>query len=164
MQRYPGTDEPSVDDHDHRYQPTHGYGRWATRAPVLIAAGAAVGVVARYTVGEWSKQYVPGPYPAGTFVVNLLGCLLIGIVQYLFLNARVLGRPAHLLLVIGFCGGFTTFSTFSVETLRLIEGGHVMMALAYQLGSLVGGLLAVACGIGIAALGVRMFTRSQSTP
>lgn len=122
----------------------------------MVGLGASVGVVGRYAVGEWSKQHIGGFYPAGTFIVNMLGCLVIGAAQYLFLHLGKLSRSRQLLIVVGFCGGFTTFSTFSVETLRLIEGGNPLAALGYQVFSLLLGLLAVTCGIGIAALSVRI--------
>ena len=163
MQRHPSAEEPSTDDHDHANLPVGTLKRLATRAPIVIGVGAAIGVVARYSLTEWSHENMPGLYPIGTFVINLLGCLLIGIVQYLYLEAKTLRRPTQLFLAVGFCGGFTTFSTFSVETLQLIEGDHVMLALAYQLFSVAGGLFAVACGIGIASVGVRVFGRNRST-
>ena len=130
----------------------------------MVGLGASVGVLLRYGIGLWSARHIAGVFPAGTFIINILGCVLIGVVQYLALEAGVLRRPAHLLLAVGFCGGFTTFSTFSVETLRLIEGGHALLALTYQALSLGGGLLAVVCGMALAALSVRVFGKGHPTP
>lgn len=129
--------------------------RWTAHASILVGLGAIVGVLARYEIGRW-LQGVGGVFPMGTFVVNLAGCVVIGVVQYLFLDAGIVSRSGQLVLVAGFCASFTTFSTFGIETLRLLEGGYPLVALGYQLLSVGCGVLAVVCGRGIARLGVRM--------
>ena len=120
---------------------------------LIIAAGAILGVLARFLIGEWSKTHLALDFPLGTLIINLAGCLLIGIVQTLFFELRAMRRQLQLFLAVGLLGGFTTFSTFSVETVRLLQAGRVTTALAYQALSLVGGLAAVVIGIG-ATLGI----------
>lgn len=118
------------------------------RHNLVIAAGAILGVLARFLVGEWSKDHLALGFPVGTLIVNLSGCLLIGVVQTVFLELRVLRREMQIFLVVGVLGGFTTFSTFSVETLRLLQTGSIAQAIAYQTFSLAGGIAAVALGMG----------------
>src|SRR3982750_4833608 len=89
---------------------------------LLIALGGAAGSVLRYLVGGRVQHFATHGFPLGTLSVNVIGCLLIGILARLFLNMQTSGEWRALLMV-GFCGGFTTFSTFSFETVGLIEGG-----------------------------------------
>ncbi len=91
----------------------------------LIAAGSALGGLARYAL----SSALPLPFPWQTFVVNLLGGLLIG-----WLTHR-LDTAQRFLWITGFCGGFTTFSTFSLETVTLFEQGRVPLAIAYVVAS-----------------------------
>ena len=114
---------------------------------LFVAFGSAAGGVARYLVGT----LVPatGGFPLATLTVNIAGSLLIGILSGWF--ARLSGganvEALRLVLVVGFCGGFTTFSTFSNETIRLIESAHVLVAAGYVLASVLAGLLAVFLGL-----------------
>ena len=107
---------------------------------LLVAAGGAVGSLCRWLLASAVQRPV---FPTGTLFVNVLGSLLVG-----WLGAR-LGETwsdARLLLVTGFCGGFTTFSALSLETLRLAQEGRGGRALANVAASLVLGLAAVAAG------------------
>jgi fluoride exporter len=97
---------------------------------LLIALGGAAGSVLRYVIGGRLQHFATHGFPLGTLSVNVLGCLLIGILAQVFLNMQTSG-PSRALLMVGFCGGFTTFSTFSYETVGLIEGGDYVRALAY---------------------------------
>ncbi len=99
---------------------------------VLIAAGGAVGSVFRYLVGGMVQRTFHPDFPIGTFVVNVSGCLLIGVLAKFFLHSQT-ELPMRAALIVGFCGGFTTFSAFSLETLGLIQGGEWTRALAYAL-------------------------------
>jgi CrcB protein len=99
---------------------------------VLIALGGAAGSVLRYLVGGAIQRSSSSGFPIGTMVVNVSGCFLIGILVRQFLNMQ-LSNDLRALLIVGFCGGFTTFSTFSAETLALIEGGEYARAGAYVL-------------------------------
>ncbi len=133
-----------------RLTPWHHLARLSRRAEVMVGSGAILGVFGRYEVSSLTKHYLPAPIPVGTLLINLAGCLVIGVVQTLFLDLGAIGRPTQLFLAVGLCGGFTTFSTFSVETVQLIQAGKIGLALAYQTLSLLGGLLAVLFGIGLA--------------
>lgn len=110
-----------------------------------IAFGGAAGSVSRYTISQWLPR-VSGGIPFGTFVVNVVGSFLIG------MFARALSTPgehsiARAALLIGFCGGFTTFSAFSAEFVALVEEGHAARATLYVLVSVVVGVIAVVAGI-----------------
>ena len=97
---------------------------------VLIAVGGAVGSVLRYLIGAAIQRASDSGFPLGTMVVNISGCFLIGILVRQFLNMQ-LSAEVRALLIVGFCGGFTTFSTFSAETVGLIEGGEYARAVSY---------------------------------
>lgn len=97
---------------------------------ILIAIGGAAGSVLRYLIGGAVQHLSPRGFPIGTLSVNILGCLLIGILARLFLNVQT-AVSMRALLIVGFCGGFTTFSAFSHETTGLIEGGEYARAAAY---------------------------------
>jgi CrcB protein len=116
----------------------------------LIALGGAAGSVLRYILGGRVQHFAPHGFPVGTLTVNVLGCLLIGILTRMFLNMETPGEWRGL-LVVGFCGGFTTFSTFSIETVGLIEGGEYARAATYVAGSVL--LCIMATFAGMAAAG-----------
>jgi len=99
---------------------------------LLIALGGAAGSVLRYLVGGRVQHFAPHGFPVGTLFVNVVGCLLIGMLIRQFMNIQT-HNYLRALLVVGFCGGFTTFSTFSAETLGLIEGGEYARAMSYVL-------------------------------
>jgi CrcB protein len=99
---------------------------------ILIATGGAAGSVLRYLLGGAAQHLSPRGFPIGTLSVNVLGCLLIGIFARVFLNVQT-AASMRALLMVGFCGGFTTFSAFSHETVSLIEGGEYTRAAAYVL-------------------------------
>jgi fluoride exporter len=125
--------------------------RWSDPLPrqeAAIAGGAIVGVGARFAIT--SMVPLAAGLPLGTLVVNLLGCLLIGVMQTLFLELIAVRREAQLFVSVGLLGGFTTFSTISVETIDLLRHGAIATALLYQAISLIGGALAVLAGIVIA--------------
>ena len=97
---------------------------------LLIAVGGAAGSPLRYLIGGAVQRMSAGGFPVGTMFVNVSGCFLIGILLRQFLNMQV-SPEMRALLIVGFCGGFTTFSTFSAETLGLIEGGEYGRATSY---------------------------------
>jgi CrcB protein len=103
---------------------------------LLIALGGAAGSVLRYLLGGAVQRSSAGGFPVGTMFVNVSGCFLIGILVRQFLNMQ-LSPELRALLIVGFCGGFTTFSTFSAETLGLIEGGEYGRAMSYVILSVV---------------------------
>lgn len=119
---------------------------WLTTALVhpvtLIALGGAVGSNARYWIGMWFRsQPWAQNYTWGTFVINVSGSLLLAVVAAIF---RDRAGPGYLLLGTGFCGGYTTFSTFSMEVAESIHKGRWDLAAIYAGSSVVGGLIAFA--------------------
>lgn len=111
-----------------------------------IAAGAAVGGVSRYYLASSLQQRFGAAFPWGTLVVNVTGSLLLGFLIRYALATPAISVEVRALLTTGFCGGYTTFSTFSFETAALIEEGQYERAGAYVLGSVVLSLLATICG------------------
>ena len=97
---------------------------------LLIAIGGAAGSVLRYLIGGRAQHFAPHGFPLGTLFVNVAGCFLIGILIRQFMNIQT-HNHLRALLVVGFCGGFTTFSAFSMETVGLIEGGEYARAIGY---------------------------------
>ncbi len=112
---------------------------------VFVALGGACGALARYGAGRLVASLVEHPFPWGTWTVNLLGCLLIGMTVPLFGELSGTER-ARFFLVVGFLGSFTTFSTFSLDTMALWDNGHGLLGLANAIGSLVCGFVLVAVG------------------
>nr|WP_298056970.1 fluoride efflux transporter CrcB [uncultured Halomonas sp.] len=109
----------------------------AWKAYLAVGLGSGVGSVLRYGVSLFSQALFGGYFPWGTLIVNVLGCYLIGWLAVTLLRSPH-GQLARLqpLLVAGFCGGFTTFSLFSLETLHLVQLGKPAMALVYIVASL----------------------------
>jgi CrcB protein len=118
---------------------------------LLIAVGGAAGSVLRYLIGGVMQRTSASGFPVGTMFVNVSGCFLIGILVRQFLNMQ-LTPEARALLVVGFCGGFTTFSTFSAEALGLIEGGEYGRAMSYVILSVVLCLGATFAGMSVMRL------------
>ncbi|WP_322493958.1 fluoride efflux transporter CrcB [Chloroflexus sp.] len=116
---------------------------------LAIALGAAIGANLRYGIGLWAAQRFGTSWPYGTFIINLLGCLLIGVLLTLAANRLTLSEPVRLMLVTGLLGGFTTFSTFGYESFTLLNAGNWLAAAGYVGGSVVGGLIAVVIGVGL---------------
>jgi CrcB protein len=115
----------------------------------MISLGGAAGSGARYAVGVASPTSGAG-FPWGTFFVNVSGSFLIGVVVVLLLERFRSARLARPLLVTGFLGGYTTFSTYAVETDELWRHHDLATGIAYVLGSLTVGLLATVAGIVVA--------------
>lgn len=116
---------------------------------LLIALGGAAGSLLRYLIGGAVQRTSTSGFPIGTMFVNISGCFLIGILLRQFLNMQT-SPELRALLIVGFCGGFTTFSTFSGETLALIEGGEYGRAAGYVVLSV--GLCLVATFAGMSAM------------
>lgn len=116
---------------------------------LLVCIGSFFGGGTRFLVSKALQSCVLLSLPWGTMVVNVVGCFLIGLLSGWALNEQI--SPAvKLVLVTGFCGGFTTFSTFMNENLLLSRDGALLTAVLYTLGSLALGLLAVVLGYQIA--------------
>ena len=119
---------------------------------LLVALGGACGSVARYLLSKLVQDNALSNFPFGTMTVNILGCLLIGMVYGLAENNISISPALKLLLTVGFCGGFTTFSTFMNESLSLLRADSAAMMALYVGGSVALGLLAVFAGLQIIKL------------
>ena len=117
--------------------------------PIYIAAGGAVGAVARYALGGWIHTWAGSRFPWGTLTINVLGSLLIGF-SLRYLEALPASPELRALVTIGLLGGFTTFSTYTYETVALLRDGEWLRGVLYSLGSLGVGLVAVAIGLAVA--------------
>jgi len=100
-----------------------------------------MGAMARAALGLWLNPEETGALPWGTFAANLIGSLALGVLLGLLLSERMTSPTARVLLATGFCGAFTTFSTFSAETIALVRDGHAFSAVLY-VGLTVGACLA----------------------
>ena len=103
---------------------------------LAVAAGGAVGSVLRYWLGGQVQAASHGTFPVGTLSVNVLGSLIIGFLYFWFAEREVLSSPGTELIFVGLLGGFTTFSTFSLDTLALFLQGELLRGLAYVFASL----------------------------
>ncbi len=113
---------------------------------LLVALGGAIGSAARYLVGAFVANRFGPDFPWGTFIVNVSGSFLIGVVLSL-VGGGQLPAGARLFLAVGVMGGYTTFSTYSNETLQLIQGGEFAAAAFNALGQVVAGLVGVYLGV-----------------
>jgi CrcB protein len=127
-----------------------------------IALGGGLGSVARYLVATALPVH-PGRFPWSTFLINLSGSFMLGVLMVFVLEVWPPRRYVRPFVGIGVLGGFTTFSTFAVEVRGLAAHGSWALADAYALNSLVGGVAAVWCGITLARLSVRRRREGQSS-
>lgn len=124
---------------------------------IMIALGGALGAVSRYSLGNWVNawsvgKFPPGNIPYGTLTVNILGSFFIGIMYVLIAEKLVLHADWRNVIIVGFLGAFTTFSTFSLETITLMENGYVLESMVYVVGSLFFCFMAVWAAIYMARL------------
>ncbi len=116
------------------------------KSMAIVGMGGFLGAIARYLVSGYLQQNVTSVFPWGTFVVNITGCLLIGLVYGLSERGEVLSPEIRLFLTVGICGGFTTFSTLSNDALMLIRQQEWFRFALYTSLSLFAGLVAVYFG------------------
>ncbi len=116
---------------------------------LAIAGGGALGALLRYWVSNGVYLLTGRDFPYGTLIVNVFGSLLMGFLYIWLLERTLAGAATRAFLVIGLLGAFTTFSTFSIETLNLLEAGHMGRAVMNV-------LVSVVLCIGAAALGVML--------
>ncbi|HEY9544058.1 fluoride efflux transporter CrcB [Prevotella sp.] len=117
---------------------------------LLVGAGSFLGGGARFLLSKWLQTSALGAFPLATFAVNILGCLLIGLLLGLSGQTGWLSPSTKLLLTTGFCGGFTTFSTFMNENYLLLKDHHFVPFFLYLFASLALGLFAVIAGYQLA--------------
>ncbi len=116
---------------------------------LLVFIGGGFGSGLRYLIGKYLNSSLGG-FPIGTFTVNIIGSLLIGLILGYAAKENSLSQNQVLLLATGFCGGFTTFSAFAHENFQLLKTGDIMQFSIYTIGSIVVGLISVFIGIYIA--------------
>ena len=118
---------------------------------LLISTGGAIGALLRYAVGGWAQRLsATGAFPMGTLVVNVTGCLAIGLIVELAESRGAVSPEARTFLVIGVLGAYTTFSAFANESLNLARAGNVWLAWVNIMGSVLAGLFAVWAGRALA--------------
>jgi len=117
------------------------------RIALAIAIGGALGSVARYVLNVAIQSRVADPFPLGIMVINVSGSLLLGFLMRLSLETTALSPELRLFLTTGFCGGFTTFSTFSYDALTLFESGAIRSAWTYLIGSVALSVLGAFAGV-----------------
>ena len=114
---------------------------------LLIFAGGGFGSLLRYWLSRFINGISVSHFPYGTFLVNMIGCFLIGFIIFYTERYGDNADQWRLLLVTGLCGGFTTFSAFSLENLNLLNSQHILVFILYTGGSVLLGLLATYFGL-----------------
>jgi CrcB protein len=116
---------------------------------LFVALGGAIGSAARYLVGGWFAARFGAAFPYGTFVINVTGSFIVGLFLA-YAQERVSLSPYwRLFFAVGFVGGYTTFSTFEYESIRLLQDGEMLLAAVYLIGSVVTGGIAAIAGIAL---------------
>ena len=115
----------------------------------MIAAGGALGAMARYALGGLVQQWAGARLPYGTFVINVSGCLVMGVMMTLLTERGVLNPNWRFLVPVGFIGAYTTFSTFEYETFRAMEQDAWLVGVGNVLVSVVVGFASVALGVAL---------------
>jgi len=114
---------------------------------LAVGVGGFFGCIARYLVGIFIARFFDEPaFPFATFIVNIAGCFLIGWLGTLAENVELISPPMQLFIVVGFLGGFTTYSAFGYQTLTLVRDGNVLFALLNVSAHIIFGLGAVWLG------------------
>ncbi len=112
----------------------------------LIGLGGGIGSVLRYLTSVVIEKYYATVFPLATLIINIFGCLLIGIIMGVLAKNQVTDSAMKWLLVTGFCGGFTTFSAFGYENIRLLQNGNIFLPFVYISSSIILGLGSVWLG------------------
>lgn len=114
---------------------------------LLAGAGGFIGTCCRYLTNRLYLTYFKTSLPLSTFTVNIIGCFLVGLILGFLNRSGIVSPKLNAFLVVGFCGGFTTFSTFSYETFTLGTNGDLFVSFLYVALSIIAGLLSVWLGI-----------------
>ena len=116
---------------------------------LFVALGGAIGSVARYLLGGWFAARFGAAFPYGTFVINVTGSFIIGLFLAYAQDRVSLSPYWRLFFAVGFVGGYTTFSTFEYESVRLFQDGEMLLGALYLMGSVVTGGVAAIAGIAL---------------
>jgi CrcB protein len=116
----------------------------------MVGIGGFIGSICRYAVSVLAGRYLSSVYPIGTFIINLLGCFIIGLLFGMVERQQWLQGNGWLILATGFCGGFTTFSAFALENVGLLQKGQGLAAMGYTCLSVVLGILLCRAGLWLA--------------
>ena len=119
---------------------------------LLIALGGSIGAVARYGLSGFVQRFTSPYFPFGTFTVNIVGCLVFGILAGIAEQRFALGPQARAFLLIGVLGGFTTFSSFTYETFQLLRDAEIARAALNVFGQVIVGLAAMWAGFVVARM------------
>jgi CrcB protein len=123
-----------------------------TRTLILIGLGGGIGSVFRYLTAVLVGKYFQTAFPWATFTANVLGCLIIGLLLGVFENQEFAQPDLKFLFITGFCGGYTTFSTFASENVNLLQSGNTFMVFFYIASSVMISLFAVWVGLSLTKL------------
>ncbi len=122
------------------------------RAIILVGIGGGLGSILRYLTSMFVSKHFPAAFPFGTLAVNMIGCLIIGILLGCFERQQLTNPDLKFLFVTGFCGGYTTFSAFASENINLFQSGNSLIAFLYIATSVLIGLFSVWLGLSLAKL------------
>lgn len=114
---------------------------------ILLFAAGGLGTLLRYGLSSLVQRHAGLSFPWGTFAVNMIGCFLFGLLWSVFENRMDISREIRAVVLVGFLGGFTTFSSFAFEAVGLLREGALLPALGHLIGQNVVGLLLVWCGL-----------------
>lgn len=117
------------------------------KSVLIVFLGGGIGSIFRYLTSVFTQKYIQQSFPWATFFVNIVGCLIVGILVGLFTKQQIPNADLKLLFITGFCGGFTTFSAFALENIKLFQSGNSFLALLYIALSLILGVFAVWTGM-----------------
>ncbi|MBS3030627.1 MAG: fluoride efflux transporter CrcB [Dolichospermum sp. DET50] len=123
------------------------------RIPIAISLGAIAGALSRYYLTLWFTNRLGFAFPYGTFFINISGCLAMGFFTTLAMEKTAMIAPEiKLIIATGFLGAYTTFSTFGLDTVGLLQRGHWLAGTGYFIGSTILGIISVQLGMIIARL------------
>ncbi|HRI78056.1 MAG TPA: fluoride efflux transporter CrcB [Cyclobacteriaceae bacterium] len=122
------------------------------RTLILIGIGGGIGSILRYVTTLFANRLFATIFPIGTFAVNFVGCLLIGVFMGLFEKQQLISSDWRALLVVGLCGGYTTFSSFTSESVSLFQADNTMTSFLYIGGSVILGLFDTWLGLSLTRL------------
>ena len=111
------------------------------KAILFVGIGSSLGGIVRYLISRYLMNMTGSSFPIGTLIVNLLGCLIIGLLYGLFDRGNLMNTNLRLFLTVGFCGGFTTFSTFMGDNFQLVKEGNFLLGSIYLSASIILGYL-----------------------